>query len=80
MRALLLTLSLTACTPYVGLPVHPAHVDAPEHYAPNPIGIVGAEYERGPWSVFCEHSSSIPRKERGAGWNVCGVKRAIEAP
>ena len=73
-------LSLTACTPYVGIAVHPEHIDAPEHQAPNPIGIFGAEYRTGNLTAFCEHASSIPHKETGGGLNTCGAKFAITAP
>lgn len=72
--------ALGGCTPYIGLAVHTEYQDAPEHHAPNPLGVFGAEYRTGNLTAYCEHLSSIPHKERGAGLNTCGAKFAITAP
>lgn len=77
---LFVLLALSGCTPYVGLAVHPEHIDAPEHHSPNPIGLFGAEYRTGNFTAFCEHASSIPYKERGGGLNTCGAKYFIPTP
>lgn len=61
---------------YVAIGVHPPGLDAPEHFAPNPVGAVGAETI--PFhkvTGFCEHISSIPYYEDGYGFNWCGVRR-----
>lgn len=80
MRSLiaLTALLLSGCQAYLGVSVHPEHLDKPEFYAPNPIGIVGAEYRSGSWVGFCEHRSSIPYWEKGLGLNECGVKLYLE--
>jgi len=54
--------------------MHLEKQDAPEFYAPNPIGILGGEYKMSRFSTFCEHRSSIPYREYGWGLNECGVK------
>lgn len=48
--------------------------DAPEFYAPNPIGILGGETKHKRLKGFCEHRSSIPYLEKGLGLNECGLK------
>lgn len=70
-------LCLAGCQTYVGLSVHPQGADAPEFYAPNPIGIVGAEWRHEEITLFCEHRSSIPHIEAGFGLNECGAKVPI---
>lgn len=70
-----LALSLIAgCSFYGGISVHSEAKDAPEFYAPNPIGILGLEREFGEFTGFCEHRSSIPYTELGLGLNECGLK------
>lgn len=64
----------TGCAVYGGISLHPEGADAPEFYAPNPIGILGIEREFGRFTSFCEHRSSIPYYESGHGLNECGVK------
>lgn len=63
------------CSPYIGLAVHPESIDAPEYYAPNPIGIVGYECTKGEYTVYIEHKSSIPYYEQGGGLNTLAVKK-----
>jgi hypothetical protein len=80
MKALLVVfLCLPACSIYTGLSVHPESLDAPEFNAPNPIGILGAEYTKGRYTGFCEHRSSIPYTEEGYGLNECGVKISLDS-
>jgi len=62
------------CERYVGVSVHPERLDKPEFYAPNPIGLVGAECRRDDLSAYLEHRSSIPYLERGYGLNEVGGK------
>jgi len=64
----------SGCSWYGGVSVHLESQDAPEFFAPNPIGILGGEYRQGRWIAFCEHQSSIPYFEQGLGLNSCGVK------
>lgn len=54
--------------------MHLEKQDAPEFYAPNPIGILGLERKYKKFTGFCEHRSSIPYLEDGLGLNECGVK------
>lgn len=76
----LCVLALSGCsiTPYVGISLHSEGADAPEFYAPNPIGIIGLEKKIGRFSLFCEHRSSIPYLEEGYGLNECGAKVHFE--
>ena len=71
--------SVNGCSIYVGLSVHPEGADAPEHYAPNPIGMVGAEIDC-PLDTKCfiEHRSSIPYYEQGLGLNEIGIKKMLD--
>ena len=74
MKLLPLLFILSSCTFYGGVSVHPESLSKPEYYAPNPIGILGGEYQYNRWISFCEHRSSIPYWEQGYGLNECGVK------
>jgi hypothetical protein len=69
----------SGCSVYVGMSVHPEGADAPEYFAPNPIGIVGGEIEC-PLKTRCfiEHTSSIPYLESGYGFNQVGVKKYFQ--
>jgi len=73
-RTLILIALLQGCSFYGGISVHSKKHDAPEYFAPNPIGILGLEREFGDFTGFCEHRSSIPYREVGLGLNECGVK------
>lgn len=73
-RVFLITLLLQGCSFYGGISAHLEKQDAPEYYAPNPIGILGLEREYGKFTGFCEHRSSILYREYGLGLNECGVK------
>lgn len=70
----MLSLFLTGCSFYGGISMHTENADAPEFYAPNPIGILGLEKSYDRFKGFCEHRSSIPYREYGLGLNECGVK------
>jgi hypothetical protein len=74
MKISFVVLLLQGCTFYGGLSMHLETKDAPEFYAPNPIGILGLEKKHKQFTGFCEHRSSIPYYETGWGLNECGVK------
>lgn len=73
--ALLLTGCATIdCASYLGIAAHPVNIDAPDHKGPNPLAQIGGECRRGQLAAFAEHESAIFYRERGAGWNVAGVR------
>jgi hypothetical protein len=66
--------SPTRCAAYLGIAAHPTTIDAPDHNGPNPLAQIGGECRRGRLAAFAEHESAIFYRERGAGWNVAGVR------
>lgn len=81
MRTLVIAfaLLLSGCTLHAGVVVHPPSKDAPEiTRMDNPLGVLRLEHKFGNKTVgYCEHTSSIPVRERGYGLNVCGIMREI---
>jgi hypothetical protein len=58
---------------YAGLSLSDEKSAKPEVDLPDPLGILRLEYETEKETViFCEHISSFPKTEKGAGLNHCG--------
>lgn len=58
---------------YTGLSFNAEERDKPEVDLPNPLGILRFEYKTEKETIiFCEHISSFPKIEDGAGLNQCG--------
>ena len=70
---------MSGCSVYFGAAMHHEKWDSPEHHIPNPIGIIGGEYKADEHvTLYCEHLSSIPYIEQGAGINLCGFRYYVK--
>jgi len=58
----------------VGVAVHATGIDDPEYIAQNPLANYEAGIERGRWTTYYRHDSSVPQWEYGLGFNQVGVK------